>query len=1610
MSHGTSATHDTEAKFESVTASDNNQNLQRTVDYLSGQSDFVVQYYAHVPYEDIAQRSPSSLAASADAHAAFARQRHAEQCLIRTFVPSNDQHGWTAEHTVVEIVTRDRPFLVRSIAQAVAVTGMNVQQIIHPVFHLVRNDTGTIEADQPESDDRSTAESFMQIHLDRRAGADDLASLETEIARIVDDINLICDDWEAMKSASSRAAKRLQMTAIDDFVIAESCDFIDWLQQVHFTFFGYCEVSHDKGKTQLVRNSGSGIFNKDNAFDRLLRYVPLEELGSDTAEAFSYTKSTAQSPLLRSSPMDIICFARVDKNGKVNGKCVIAGFFTTRVTSTNIESIPILRHKALKIIARSGINPGAHDGKVLINTLESFPRDTLLLADVETIYPIARGIMSLYHHPRVRLFGVQDRFQRFSTCFVYVPSELYSREIRLRIQQILQQTLRADNVEFEASFSSDNSLARMHFFLQTDSQSGVAADFSVLEQQIVEATQRWDDNLRQALASQPQRDDSTVRSIDLMRAIPEAYKEKHDIHTASRDLQILASEIRRGEPRALLVTRAGSQQLCLNLYHDSHTDVPLSKVIHILENMGFLVDGELPWEFTVSGDETLYLREFLLRPTGGLSPDGNAIAERFQHAFSGIWRGTIEGDALNQLIVAAGLNWRQVTMVRCYCRYMQQIKVPYSQDYITSCLIDNPALARTVVSLFEQKFNPALGNHDCSALEAEYSTLLEDVSSLDHDTILRTLGASVRATLRTNYYCVDENGQAPETVAIKLSPALIDGIPLPCPLFEIFVCSPRVEAVHLRGGKVARGGLRWSDRREDFRTEVLGLMKAQMVKNSVIVPVGSKGGFVVKRPPAANASRDELMQEVIECYKSFLRSMLSITDNYRDGQLLAPLNVVRHDEDDPYLVVAADKGTATFSDIANSVSAEFDFWLGDAFASGGSVGYDHKGMGITAKGAWESVKRHFRELGTDTQQDPFTVIGIGDMAGDVFGNGMLLSPHIRLLGAFNHLHIFLDPHPDPATTFSERQRLFNLPRSSWADYDQSLISEGGGIFERSSKSIPLSKQVKAMLDTDADSMTPAELINTMLKARVDLLWNGGIGTYIKAAFESNADAQDKANDAVRVDGSQVRAKVVGEGGNLGCTQQGRIEYAGNGGKIYTDAIDNSAGVDCSDHEVNIKIMVDALVTSGELPLDQRAALLAAMTDEVSELVLRDNYQQTQCISLTHAQAPSLLEEHARFIAALENAGKLNREIEYLPSMDAISERKAAGEGLTTPELAVLVAYSKMDLYEQLLQSPVLEDAYFDAELAAYFPTRLQNEFPQALQQHQLRREIIATLLTNSLVNRLGPTFIFRLQEEIGATTDAIACAFAAARELYQMRDLWAEIESLDNLVENSTQREMLLMTRGWIERGVHWIVNHRRSELEIDQIVGFFQHGLGELQNCVPSSLPDSNLKSFNARARHFQHAGVPQPLAERVSSVVPLSSALDIIEISATQGIDVELSASVYFQVGSFLQLQWLRDQISALESNNHWHTLAISALRTDLHYQHRHLTAEVLDGSSSPQTALSLVEQWAAGLTARLATFDQRLSEIKASESADYAMLSLAVAEVHKLLQAARPLAGTD
>jgi glutamate dehydrogenase len=1007
----------------------------------------------------------------------------------------------------------------------------------------------------------------------------------------------------------------------------------------------------------------------------------------------------------------------------------------------------------------------------------------------------------------------------------------------------------------------------------------------------------------------------------------------------------------------------------------------------------------------------VWIYEFGLR---GPVEDIERVRDAFEEAFLAVWRGEIEDDGLNGLVLAADLSGRQITIVRAVAKYLRQAGIPFSDAYMERTLLGHPQIARLLVELFTARFDPGAGgtaNEDAAQrLAQEIERSIDAVRSLDEDRILRSFLSVIDAMLRTNYFRADERGGPRPYLSFKLDPERVPLLPLPRPRFEIFVYSPRVEGVHLRGGRVARGGLRWSDRLEDFRTEVLGLMKAQMVKNALIVPVGSKGGFVVKRPPPGGG-REDVLAEAVACYKTFLAGLLELTDNIVGGKPVPPERVVRYDEDDPYLVVAADKGTATFSDIANSVSAEYGFWLGDAFASGGSHGYDHKQMGITARGAWESVKRHFRELGIDIQTTDFTVAGIGDMSGDVFGNGMLLSRHIKLIAAFNHAHVFLDPDPDPERSFEERKRLFELERSAWSGYDASLISEGGGVFSRAEKSIPISPQVRRVLEIDAEELAPNELIGAILSAPVDLLWNGGIGTYVKATAEAQAEAGDKANDAVRVDAQELSCRVVGEGGNLGFTQRGRIEYAIGGGQINTDAIDNVAGVNCSDHEVNIKILLDALVDAGDMTEKQRNELLVEMTDAVADSVLYASYTQTQAMSLAMAQAPQMVDVHARLIRQLEQVSALNREVEFLPTEEVIGERKSAHHGLVAPEMAVVMAYCKIQLYTQLLDSNLPEDPYLGHDLERYFPSPLSERFSAQMHRHRLRREIISTVVANQLVDRAGTTFAFRLREETGAPPSILARGYAVAREVFDMRSFWEDVEALDNEVQADIQLAMLIDGRRLVERATRWLVRANPHEIDIAVTVRRYEHGAAALATALPGVLEGDDRDAHDDRIAELERAGVPTELAARTAAMSPLLAVFDIVEVADATEQQLEPVMTTYFRLGCQLELDWLRDRILELPRANRWQALARAALRDDLYTLHRALTRQVLDTGGPGAGSGTAIETWSARNETALKRCEAMIADIKGSRSYDTTTLPVALREVRNLIyEAAAPDSGED
>ncbi|MBA3609984.1 MAG: NAD-glutamate dehydrogenase [Rubrobacter sp.] len=1575
--------------------------------------EFARQYYGWVAPEDLDGRSSIDVYGMAVAHWGFAERRRPGESKVRVYNPLFEEHGWQSTHTVVELVNDDMPFLVDSTRMEINRQGYAIHLMLHPVIKVRRDADGDlVEVLPPESEaEDAISESVIHVEVDRQTEPEVLEKLRECVEKTLADVRAAVEDWPEMREKVREISGGLEETPppFEPDLLSEVGAFLDWIHAGNFTFVGYrdYDLTEQDGEDALsaIEGTGLGILRASESAPASHNFAKLPPEVRRLARApklLNLTKTNARSTVHRPSYLDYIGVKKFDEAGEVTGERRFLGLYTFSAYSASAFDIPLVRRKVRYVLERAGFPEGSHNEKDLLEILETYPRDELFQIQKEEFFDIAMGILHLQERQRVRLFMRRDTYGRFFSCLVFVPRDRYNTEVREKMQEILQHALGGTNAEFNVRLS-ESVLARIHFIIYATPGEVPEYDAGEIEARLVEANRSWTDNLYDALIEVR----GEERGIELFHKYRDSfspgYRAGFLARTAVTDI---------GRIEAL----QSEDDIALSLYHPIEEpenflgfklfrmgeQISLSKVLPLLEDMGVEVVDERPHEVEPVGSPPAWIHDFgLVHEAGGELHTGQ-VRDIFQEAFVRAWREDIEADGFNRLVLQARLTWREISILRAQCKYLRQTNATFSQDYMEDALVSNPHIARLLVELFEARLDPSrkdTAEAESERIKGEIETALESVVSLDEDRILNTFLNVILATLRTNYYQSDEDGEPKPYLSFKLDPASIPGLPLPLPRFEIFVYSPRTEGVHLRGGEVARGGIRWSDRREDFRTEVLGLMKAQTVKNAVIVPVGAKGGFVVKRPPP-HGDREALMQEVVACYKTLIRGMLDLTDNIVGDAIVPPPDVTRYDADDPYLVVAADKGTATFSDIANGISEEYGFWLGDAFASGGSVGYDHKEMGITARGAWESVARHFRSLDLDTQTQEFSVVGIGDMSGDVFGNGMLLSRHIKLVGAFNHRHVFLDPAPDPETSFEERKRLFERPRSSWTDYDQSLISEGGGVFERMAKSIPLSPQVRELLGVEDESMTPTDLMNAMLKAEVDLLWNGGIGTYVKASTETNAEVGDRANDPLRVDGNELRCRVVGEGGNLGFTQRGRIEYALSDGRIYMDAIDNSAGVDCSDHEVNIKILLDAIVEAGDMTTKQRNELLASMTDEVGDLVLRDNYQQTQAIDIAEALSPPMVDVHARYIRALESSGRLNRELEFLPSDEALGERRSEGKGLTAPELAILLSYTKITLYKDLLASDAPEDSYLSGELERYFPTPLRERFREQLHGHRLHREITSTYVINSLVNRCGTTFAFRLGEETGATTADIARAYTAAREIFGLRDLWTAIEALDNQTTAEVQTAMMLDARKLVERGTRWLLRNRRPPFDIAAAISHFSEGAAQLYDLIPDLLLDGDRETLRKSVHKLTEANVPEDLARRVAILGPMFSALDIVDVAATTGQPLDETAAVYFTLGDRLHLHWLRRHIEKLPRDNRWRTLARSALRDDLYGQQAALTAEILRAIPEGQDAQKRIETWTEANCGPVDRTIQVLSDINSSSTFDLSTLSVALREIRNLI----------
>ncbi len=1567
---------------------------------------FISQYYRRVAADDLDWRDVDDVYGAALSHWNLARRRRIGTPRIHVYNPTPDQHGWESTHTILQVTTDDVPFLVDSIAMALNRRGLTIHLTIHPLIRLVRGDDGEVRevfvGDQPGE---GTAESWMHFEVDRLPEDQELLELQEQILRVLEDTRTVVADWIPMRNKMVEAAGELKQTAgSENAELDETLAFLDWLVNDHFTFLGYrCyRLERREKRDELIAETGSGlgILRKREGSPRSSRFARLPadiRAMARQPKPLIVTKSDHRSPVHRPGYMDYIGIKRFDDTGAVIGEHRFLGLYSSAAYNLSPRDIPLLRRKIAAVIERAALPTPGHSSKALLNILETYPRDELFQIDADELYRIATGILHLQERQRVRVFVRHDTYRRFVSCLVYAPRDRYDSDVRRKMMAILERAYGTDQSEFAVSLS-EAVLARIHFLLHVRNHRIPEVDTRELEAELRETIHDWTDDLYHALLEYYGEGKGNRLFKRYGEAFSAAYREDTSPRVAAQDVDRL-EKLGPDQDLEIMLYRpleATEDIVRLRIYHYGG-GVTLSDTLPLLENMGVRVLDERPYTLQ-TGEPGHWIHDFGLYYTGQSDLEMEQIRELFEETFAATWHGRVENDGFNQLVLSARLSWREVVILRAYSRYLRQAGTSFSQSYMEETLVCNPRIARLLVRLFHTRLDPErVDDKRASRLGEQIELALNDVPSLDEDRILRRLLAAIEATLRTNYYQLDGNRDYKDYVSLKLNPELIPAMPEPRPAFEIYVYSPRTEGVHLRGGKVARGGLRWSDRREDFRTEVLGLMKAQMVKNAVIVPVGAKGGFVAKQLPE---EREAVQEEVKACYRIFIRGLLDITDNYPGGEIEPPPDVVRHDDDDPYLVVAADKGTATFSDMANEIAADYGFWLRDAFASGGSNGYDHKKMGITAKGAWVAVERHFREMNRNVHTDPFTVVGIGDMSGDVFGNGMLLSRKIRLLAAFDHRHIFVDPDPDAEQSFQERLRLFSLPRSSWDDYDRALLSRGGDIYPRSAKSINLSPQAKKALGISQPSLTPADLIQAILLAPVDLLWNGGIGTYVKASTENHADVGDRANDAVRVDAADLRCKVVGEGGNLGVTQLGRIEYALGGGRINTDAIDNVGGVNCSDHEVNIKVLLNDVLDRGELTERQRSRLLADMTKEVADLVLADSYRQTEALSIMEARAPSLLSEHARMIRELETQGRIRRHLDGLPQERQIQERSAAGLGLTRPEAAVLLAHAKLNAYETLLASTLPDNPDLQETLQAYFPAPLRKRYRTLLPEHRLHREIVATQVTNELFDRMGASFLFRTQEASGGEADAIARAYFMTRGIFGLDDLWKQINGLDNQVANSSQTALRMDLLDVAESSVLWLMRHLPGTTQpVDATIRHLRKPVTALEADLDALLPEDDKRYLAGRVRKYVNEGVPEELAVRVTHLDPMASALDVSLTADETGAELRAAAAVYFQLAGQLGLRWLANAIEDVPTDDPWHERCRVGLEDDLGRQRRLLTTAVLRNGNG-DTPDAVVERWSRRFSGPINRLMQTLDDLRHCAQPDVAMLSVALQELKNLV----------
>ncbi|HEY8452124.1 MAG TPA: NAD-glutamate dehydrogenase [Natronosporangium sp.] len=1597
----------------------------------------VERYWRFAPDEDMVGHTPQDLVDAAIRHRELARQRLPGELKLRVDPPDR------AGRTVIEVVVDDMPFLVDSVTGALTTRKFDIHLLVHPLMVVRRTPLGElreirteVEPDQATSGDQ--VESWIRIEIDPIRSEREREQLRAALQGVLTDVREAVEDWPKMRAAALAIADELATAQlggprppVPEKDITDSIALLRWLADDHFTFLGYREYELVDGdeidpktgepvKLLVAKlGTGLGILRSDRTTPRVLSTLSPEAYAKALEKRLLIiTKANSRATVHRNAYLDYIGLKTFDSEGNVTGERRFVGLFTSAAYRGSVRDLPVVRRKVAEVMERSGLSPRSHSGKDLMEILETYPRDELFAISTDDLYRAAIGVLRMAGRRQLRLFLRRDQYGRFISCLIYLPRDRFNTASRLRMQEILLRELNGIGVDYTTRVG-DSLLAQVHLIVRTDPANPPGdVDPDALAEELAEATRLWDDDFRLVLERKLGDEQAKRLHSRYASALPETYKDQHTPQEAVKDLAKLELLEEPGQLEMHLFRRRKDPADVRFKVFRYGEPMTLSAVLPVLHTLGVRVRDEHPYEIT-RADGTIWLYDFGLV----LPHDARDLAEvrgHMENAFSAAWRGEAEADDFNALVLRAGLTWRQVVVLRAYAKYLRQAGSVYSQEYVHATFNAHPEIAALLVSLFDTRFDPALPlsaderKARADELVAEITRKLDEVTNLDQDRIFRSYLALIQATLRTSFFQRGKDGRPKSYVAFKLDPRAVPDLPEPRPRYEIFVYSPRFEGVHLRFGPVARGGIRWSDRREDFRTEILGLVKAQAVKNAVIVPAGAKGGFVVKSAAAGGPEGaagetppdpQRRRAEAEACYRQFISALLDVTDNLVDGRVVPPEGVVRYDGDDPYLVVAADKGTATFSDLANEVARSYGFWLGDAFASGGSAGYDHKKMGITARGAWESVKRHFRELGVDVQRQEITVVGIGDMSGDVFGNGMLRSRTIKLVAAFDHRHIFLDPDPDPEVSYAERERLFRLPGSSWDDYDRSLISPGGGVYPRTAKSIPISPQVRRVLglDEQVTVLTPTELIRAILAAPVDLLYNGGIGTYVKASTESHAEVGDKANDACRIDATQLRCRVVGEGGNLGFTQRGRVEYALAGGRINTDFIDNSGGVDCSDREVNIKILLrDAGVVGPE-----RDALLAEMTDEVAELVLRDNYEQAWALAVARTQAAQLLPVHRRMINDLEAAGALDRTLEALPTDAELAARADRGMGLTPPEFAVLLAYVKNTLQEEITASDLPDEEWTSRVLAEYFPTPLVKRYAHHMSGHRLRREIVSTALVNEVANRGGTSFVYRAREETGASAADVIRAYVVIRDVFGLRDLWAAIEDLDGRAPVAGQTAAYLTTRRLLDRGVRWLLQNRRSPLDVPGEIAALRPGVSRLLPKVGTLFRGEERETLRRHVDHLVGLGVPEDVADWATRVMYGFGLVDVVEVTRSAGRDpageaVDEVAGIYFVLSQRFRVDAVLSKISELPRDDRWQALARMALRYDLYAALAALTSQVLGSTADGLDPETRVSEWERANAASVSRVRNAVAEFDGSR-ADLAALSVLLRQVRTLVRTA-------